>query len=86
MKKLKQYMIVFCLALFVTNCKVEPVELQAQQGDLFTTKGYHYREVVVDEMNYGIWYNIYDGGSIAVVNLTKDKLEVEKLKRERGAF
>lgn len=82
MKKLILFLTVFLLY----NCeiKVNP----ATANDVIIDKSYsalHYRKMLIDNIEYAIFYNTgssYAGTSPFVINLTKDKLEIELLKKQ----
>lgn len=74
-------------AVVLSNCEIEikPKEVKAQS--VFSTHGvYNFESKTIDGMKYGIWSYSYNSGgevaAIAVVNLTKDALEVELLQKQ----
>lgn len=69
---MKKIMICLVAATFLTNSEIGIREAKAET---FST----YREEYRYGMKYGIWYK---GGSLQVVNLTKDELEIEVLKKQ----
>lgn len=74
--------------LFVSCFQVEikPREVIAQSV-YATHVSYQYKEVTAHNMTYGIWFADYQSGAssaVAVVNLTKDALEIELLKKQLG--
>ena len=86
MKKLLSFL--FALVLMSCEVKVQPNQVKA--NTLFSTE---YRGGIVsfnsyikNGMEYGVFYSsqqtIQSGNWVAVVNLTKDALEVELLKLE----
>lgn len=70
----KVLIVIVCIILSNCECKTR----SAMADDRFY---YNYKEEVVHGMTYGIWVNT-GYSSVTVVNLTKDKLEVELLQRQ----
>lgn len=80
MKKLLMLIVVFALS----NCEIKVKDAQAQGHEFY---GVYTRErVTIDGMEYMLFYvtdrTSQTGYSIATVNLTKDKLEIELLKKQ----
>ena len=74
--------IIICLlaAIMLMNCEIRVKQTNAQD-----TKHHQFEIKIANGMQYGIWssYNSGDGNrSIFVVNLTKDSLEVELLRKQ----
>lgn len=81
----------FCLILALTlaNCEIKPRSSVAQEtGDPYSNYNgtYGYKEEIKDGMTYGIWYvrsqSSQTGYATSVVNLTKDKLEIELMRAQ----
>lgn len=89
-KNTPEILIAICLALLILiGCTESPSKdsLTTERNKYESWASFYYLEdQVVEGMTYRIWYRsavTSDGGAcIAVVNITKDKLEVEKLLRE----
>lgn len=89
---MKKLIICLFIAIALSNCEVKVQSTQAQEQAPAQNAGwrnYSYKEEIKQGMKYGIWYGDYfHGGSIstgyclAVVNLTKDSLEIELLRRQ----
>lgn len=82
MKKL----ICLILAIILSNCEISPRRSVAQSsyGDVLINLPFanvYNREVVIHNMKYLIVYN-GKPDAIFVINLTKDSLEVELLKKQ----
>lgn len=75
------------VAVILGNCEVKPRATHANSSYNWNER-YHYKEEIRDGMTYGIWYVAAGGDrtgySMAVVNLTKDKLEIELLRKQLG--
>lgn len=79
--------ILLCLfaAIVLTNCEISPRKASADDRTYYNMYNpiYDYREEEKSGMIYGIWYvkdkTSQTGYSTAVVNITKEKLEVEYL-------
>lgn len=75
------------LSFILLNCEVRVPESNAQ-GESIGYFGHRYlsQRFVIDEMTYLFVYSKNEttqtGYSITTINLTKDRLEVEKLKQE----
>jgi len=75
------------LSFILLNCEVRVQESKAQ-GESIGYFGSRYlsKRFVIDEMTYLVLYSkdeYHDTGyTITTINLTKDRLEVEKLKQE----
>lgn len=80
---MKKYFITILAAIFLSNCEIRVKTAQAQ-GD--ETGIYGYSEEYKDGMKFGVWYvkghSSQTGYDIEVVNLTKEALEVELLKKQ----
>jgi hypothetical protein len=80
MKKLSLLLIIFALS----NCEIKVRKTSAQTSQFYSN---YSREIVrIDGMDYVFVYKT-DGSSqtgycVATINLTKDKLEVELLKKQ----
>jgi len=87
--------ITLLILIVLSNCTIKPNETIAQdnnQGDQITSysdgfsndHNYKYVEQTKENMKYGIWYlangTSQTGYTIAVVNLTKEELEIELIK------
>lgn len=82
---MKKIILIFTI-LFVScfDIQVKPKEITAQSV-YATHLSYQFQEVQISGMRYGIWICDYRSGAegaIAVVNITKDQLEVELLKKQ----
>ena len=79
MKKLILLLVVFGLS----NCELKVKNVNAQTG---YTNTYSYKEERHNGMVYGVWYVMSNssqtGYAVSVVNLTKDELEVQLLKKQ----
>ncbi len=84
------------LAFILGSCEIQPKTVQAeelrQSSDLPVTQDrwnrayYGYTERNIENMTYGIWF-IKDGTSqtgycITTINITKDMLEVQLLRKQ----
>lgn len=83
------------LAFILSNCEIQPNTVKADDIEkesilpMIHTTGYvkyGYTERTIENMTYGIYY-LNDGTSqtgytIAVINITKDMLEVELLRKQ----
>lgn len=83
---MKKLFLIFAI-LFIScfDVQVKPREINAQSVQ--STHGtYSFSTKTINGMEYGIWYYSYrssgDVAAIHVVNLTKDALEVELLKKQ----
>lgn len=69
--------------IILSNCEIKPRTVEAQSD---YSSIYSYREETRQGMLYGVWYVTQNtsqtGYAVAVVNLTKEKLEVELLKKQ----
>ncbi len=83
MKKLLLIFVVLFISCF--EVQVKPREVNAQ-GFAADRVDYGYRTEVIQGMQYGMWYvtsgSNQTGYDIEVINLTKDALEVELLKKQ----
>jgi len=79
MKRILLVILVFTLS----NCEIKVKDVGAQSA---YTSIYSYKEEIHNNMTYGIWYvrdnTSQTGYATSVVNLTKDALEVELLKKQ----
>jgi len=91
MKKTLKFLTAFVLIFILVNCevKIEPKTASAQKRDVvkFDMKnGYTfdllYKTQIVDGITYHIYWGAGSDGYIQVINHTKEKLEVAKLKLE----
>lgn len=75
------------VAVILGNCDIRPRSSHAD-GSYNWNGRYHYTEEIKNGMTYGIWYvaSGFDqtGYSMAVVNLTKEQLEIELLRKQLG--
>lgn len=73
------------VAIIFSNCEIS-VRKSVAQDNIGIDRHFSYIEKIKDGMKYGIWYVDYNtsqtGYAVAVVNLTKDSLEVELLKKQ----
>jgi hypothetical protein len=83
---MKRLFLIF--AVLFASCfevQVKPREVNAQ-GFNANMIDYGFRIEVIDGMKYGIWYvdgrSSQTGYDIEIINLTKDSLEVELLKKQ----
>jgi hypothetical protein len=81
---MKKIIVCFLLITILSNCEIKLKEVKAQSNNFHNR--YTYVEEIHDEMKFGVWY-VSDGTSqtgyaTSVVNLTKEKLEVELLKKQ----
>lgn len=71
------------LVIFLSNCELKVRDVGAQSA---YTDIYSYKEEIHYRMTYGIWYvrdnSSQTGYATSVVNLTKDALEVELLRKQ----
>lgn len=78
MKKL----ILLLFAIILSNCEIKPRESKAD----YFNENYSSRKVIVDNIEYIVFYADKNysrtSNAIAVMNLTKDKLEIELLKKQ----
>ena len=78
--------ITLVIAIILSNCEIEVKPRQVHAQNVYASGlQYAYTEKVVEGMKYGIWCADYRNGvapAVCVVNLTKDKLEVEFLKKQ----
>lgn len=77
--------IVILVCLFLTACV--PVESGSSPKITFIQEhGYTWEDQSINDMNYRIFFKVWRAGetghAIHVVNLTKDQLEVELLKKQ----
>ncbi len=83
---MKKILLIFAV-LFVScfEVQVKPKEVNAQ-GFAAGRIDYGYRTEIIQGMTYGIWYvtsgTWNTGFDIEIINLTKDALEVELLKKQ----
>ena len=79
MKRILLVILVFTLS----NCEIKVKDVGAQSA---YTSIYSYKEEIHNNMTYGIWYvrdnTSQTGYATSVVNLTKEALEVELLKKQ----
>lgn len=72
--------------IFLSNCDIKPRTVSAQ----FNNYLYEYKEETRNGMKYGVWYVNGDRSNredaIFVVNLDKDALEVELLRKQLAAM
>lgn len=81
---LMKKIIALTIAIILSNCEIKVRETTAQSV-YATHVSYDYKEVVIKNMTYGIWIANYNSGpesAIFVVNLTKDALEIELLRKQ----
>ena len=82
MKKL----ICFIFAVILSNCqiKIEPIPANAQ-GVTAGFVHYEYKEVNINGMTYGVFVanaNSSQAAAISIINITKDELEVQLLRKQ----
>lgn len=83
---MKKYIILLITSIILSNCEIRVKQANSQiihtikdsngHSDVYV---YRYRE---QGMEYRIFHTGYGHGGTSVVNLTKDSLEVELLKRQ----
>lgn len=82
MKKI--FLVIFCIVL--SNCEIKP---RSATATLYDYETYRYYEETRQGMLYGVWWTNGDGGNredaLFVINLTKEKLEIELLKKQLNA-
>ena len=85
---MKKILLTVCIfALMCCDIKVEPRGVKADEL-IHLTKwtSIKYDQRTIEGMEYGIFYSMHNGyesgNGVSVVNLTKEKLEVEKLQLE----
>jgi hypothetical protein len=70
--------------MFLSGCCNDKEKTQSQSS--FLDSKYSWEDQVIDGMTYRIYFRKLDtsqtGYTIAIVNLTKDKLEVEALQKQ----
>lgn len=88
MKKFPMYLILTALFGMLMCCEVKVEPRKAGAAEIVSS-GYvkvHYYKYSVAGIEYGVFYasgfGNDEGGGVSVVNLTKDKLEIEKMKLE----
>lgn len=84
---MKKILTCLILAIILTNCEIKPKEAKAERNYYNNYDNiYSYKEEEKSGMVYGIWYvkemSSQTGYSTTVVNLTKDALEIELLKKQ----
>lgn len=77
------------VVFFLTNCELKFNSANAKY--VYNSYAcYSYREEIKQGMRYGIWYvddnSSQTGYAVAVVNLTKDALEIELIKKQINAI
>lgn len=83
---MKKLLLIFAV-LFVScfDVQVKPREVNAQSFVDGNTR-YQFRKDIIHGMTYGVWYvgnqSSQTGYSMFVVNITKDSLEIELLKKQ----
>ncbi len=93
---MKKILICLILAIILTNCEVRVKQAQAQVTPHWTELSYYsnqqnasgygteFKRIVIDSMEYALFTSVgtYNHGTPFLVNLTKDKLEIELLKKQ----
>lgn len=72
---MKKYIICFIVALVLSNCEIRTKTTHAENTNKTWISVDHY---IIDGMDYAAFCNS-NGGGISVVNVTRDKLQVEML-------
>lgn len=90
MSKLPAYLIMTVFFSILMCCEVKIESNKANATELFLTGGGYsaiqFNKYKYGDIEYGVFYSTnsssQSGNGVSVVNLTKDKLEIEKLKIE----
>ena len=80
---MKKIIALFIIVVF-SNCEIKVRETNAQTSDFSSI--YNKEFIMVEDMQYMLLYKTHrssqTGYAIEIVNITKDKLEVEYLKKQ----
>lgn len=85
---MKKYIIALILAVILSNCEVKVKQAQAQDPTHVSIRAYNgvdieVKKPIINGMQYAIIYEFAGyRGTMCVVNLTKDSLEVELIKKQ----
>jgi hypothetical protein len=83
---MKKYFICLVLAVALSNMQISCRQAAARENETFYQQGYSWEDQTIDGMKFRIFFR--DNGSsqtgyaIEVVNLTKEALEVEWLRKQ----
>lgn len=88
---MKKIFIGLFIGIVLTNCEIRFKKAKAQEDKSYNDAGlYSYREEVKDSMKFGIWFvnyrTHYTGYNQFVINLTKEKLEVDLLLKQLKSY
>ena len=83
--------ILLTLAIFIlSNCEIKVRETHAQSNEYSFEYTYREERRIIDSMEYVLFFvrqqSSQTGYAVTVVNLTKEKLEVELLKKQIKKF
>lgn len=92
---MKKILVCLLIAVVLSNCEVRVKEANAQIGNRVTESeyfvipktnnaGYYINRITVDSMEFAVFvsHGSSNMGNTTVINLTKERLEIEVLKKQ----
>lgn len=83
---MKKIIICLLLSIALSNCEISVNKAKAQYAvSNISCSGSHcveYEKVTIDSMELGVFQKDHYSGGMFIINLTKEKLEIELLKKQ----